>query len=157
MDYEFSENSLEHFNFEKSFYSCYNFSMKIASQEIRNLVVSSYLSKQASRQQLSVIFGYTVRTINRWVHESRQRGQNAAMARGHRVSVFSEAERTQLCQLIEQRPDITLSEIKEHFSKECSLPAIHKIVCKLGYVYKKNSEGKRTKSRRHNSKPAGME
>ena len=66
---------------------------------------------------------------------------------GHRISVFSPEERSQLSELINNKPDITLDEIRQHFQKSCSLPAIHKIVCKLGYVLKKDSASKRTRQR----------
>ncbi len=43
----------------------------------------------------------------------------------------------QLGELLESDVDITLSEIKQHFGKDCSLTAIHYHVVKQGYVYKK--------------------
>jgi hypothetical protein len=51
--------------------------------------------------------------------------------------------------LLKERVDLTLVEIKEHFCKQCSLAAIHKTVVKLGFVFKKNAEGKRTRARGH--------
>ena len=43
--------------------------MKIASEEIRTIVVKAYLSVTASRQPLSEIFGYTTASISNWVRE----------------------------------------------------------------------------------------
>lgn len=120
--------------------------MKIASPEIRSIVVSAYQAGTASRQQLADIFGYHIETIGRWIRKSRQ-DQPASLPRGHRRSVFSAGELQQLVAYIESNPDATLNELRERFEKKCSLPALHKIIRKMGYVFKKNSEGKRTRTR----------
>ena len=119
--------------------------MKIATQEIRSIVVTAYQAKVASRQQLAAIFGYHVETIGRWIRKSRQK-QAVPLPRGHRRSVFNAEEMKQLAVYIESTPDATLNELRERFKKNCSLPALHKITRKLGYVFKKNSEGKRTRT-----------
>ena len=123
--------------------------MKEASQEIRSLVVKSYLAKVATRQQLADIVGYHISTVGRWIREYLQEEKLAASARGHRLSVFSEEEKRQMAALIDKRPDITLREIREHFGKTCSLPAIFKHVKNLGYAFKKNAESQRTRPGRH--------
>ena len=123
--------------------------MKIATEEIRSLVVKAFLSGTASRQQLSKIFGYTPASISNWVREYKRENRLAPLPQGHRKSVFTDAELRQLTELLEERVDLTLAEIKEHFCKQCSLVAIHKTVVKLGFVFKKNSEGKRARTRGH--------
>jgi transposase len=120
--------------------------MKTATPELRSIVVKAYLSGTAGRRQLADIFGYHVETIGRWIRESRQE-RFAPLPRGHRRSVFSPEEREQLAAFIEKNPGVTLHEIREHFGRRCSLPAIHKIIRKMDYVLKKNAEGKRTRSR----------
>jgi transposase len=122
--------------------------MKIANSEIRSLVVKAYLSGTASRRQLADIFGYHIETIGRWIRASRQE-RFTPLPRGHRRSVFNPEELEQLAAYIEKNPDATLSEIREHFGKKCSLPALHKIIRKIGYAFKKNSEGKRAATRRY--------
>ena len=116
--------------------------------EIRSIVVTAYLAKVASRQQLAAVIGYHIETIGRWIRRSRQK-QTGSLPRGHRRSVFNAEEMKQLAAYIESTPDATLNELRERFEKNCSLPALHKIIRKLGYVFKKNSEGKRTITRRY--------
>ena len=120
--------------------------MKIANPEIRSIVAKAYLSGSVSRQQLADIFGYHIETISRWIRASRQ-GRLAPLPRGHRRSVFTPEELEQLAAYIEKNPDATLSDLRAHFGKKCSLPALHKITRKMGYVFKKNSEGKRARAR----------
>ena len=124
--------------------------MKIASEEIRTIVVKSYLSGKASRQKLSEIFGYTTASISNWVREYKQEKRLAPRPSGHRKAAFTDSELKQLSDLLEKNVDLTLAEIKEHFCKQCSVVAIHKTLARLGFVFKKNAEGKRTRSRRHN-------
>jgi transposase len=126
--------------------------MKIATPEIRFIVVKAYQARTASRRQLADIFGYHIETIGRWIRQSRQ-GQPTSLPRGHRRSVFSAPELEQLAAYIENNPDATLKELRERFEKKCSLPALHKITRKLGYVVKKNAEGKRTRARGYSQKP----
>lgn len=111
--------------------------MKIATPEIRTIVVNAYLYGIASRQQLADIFGYHVGSIGRWIREGRQDKRLSLLPRGHRISVFSHEERARLADYIEKNPDATLAEIREHFGKSCSLLALHKITRSLGYVFKK--------------------
>lgn len=121
--------------------------MKIASEEIRSLAVNAYVLGKASRQQLSEIFGYTPTSISNWVREYKREKRLAPRPQGHRKSVFTDIELKQLSELLEERVDLTLAEIKEHFHKRCSLTAIHKTVVKLGFVFKKNAESQRTRTR----------
>jgi len=123
--------------------------MKIASEAIRTLVVKAYLSGTASRQKLSEIFGYTTASISNWVREYKQENRLRPRPKGHRKAVFTATELEQLTDLLEKKVDVTLAEIREHFHKSCSLVAIHNTVVKLGFVLKKNSAGKRTRTRGH--------
>ena len=125
--------------------------MKKANEEIRTLVVRAYMSGTASRQQLSEIFEYTPASISNWVREYKQESRLRPRPQGHRKAVFADAELEQLAELLRQRVDLTLAEIREHFGKSCSLVAIHKTVVRLGFVFKKNSAGKRTRTRGHSS------
>jgi transposase len=126
--------------------------MKIATLEIRSIVVAAYAAGTASRRQLADIFGYHIETIGRWIRYSRK-GRLTPLPRGHRISVFSLDELGQMATFIAKNPDATLAEIRDHFGKSCSLAAIHKITRKIGYVFKKNSEGKRARARRYSKEP----
>jgi transposase len=118
--------------------------MRIAKPEIRAIVVAAYCAGTASRKQLSDIFGYHIETIGRWIRCAREE-RLTPLPRGHRISVFNSEELEQLAAFI-KKTDATLAEIHDHFGKSCSLPAIHKIIRKIGYVFKKTlkaSEQKR--------------
>ena len=123
--------------------------MKTASTETRALVVKAYTSGIATRKQLSEIFGYHIQSIGNWIREFEREGRVTPNPKGHRKSVFTGAEKKELCKLLQSNADITLEELKERFNKSCSLVAIHKTVVKLGFVFKKTPAGKRVGTRRH--------
>lgn len=123
--------------------------MKTASSEIRAITVKAYASG-LSRQQIADIVGYHLNSVSRWIREFERESRLDARPRGHRQSIFSEAERRELIELIGKQPDITLEELRSHFMKACSLNAIHKLLKSLGFVVKKNSSGQRTRTRGHN-------
>ena len=127
--------------------------MKTASAETRALVVKAYTSGIVTRKQLAEIFGYHIQSIGNWIREYMREGRIAPRPKGHRKSVFTEAEKENLIELFESNTDMTLEEIRNYFGKSCSLAAIHKTVVKLGFVFKKNAEGKRIRARRYHPKP----
>ncbi len=122
--------------------------MKFASEEIRTKAVHAYLDGKATIKNLAEIFGYTPATIWNWIKAYRHHQQLAAKPNGHRKKCFSDKEIEELKSLLDKNVDMTLDEIKTHFNKSCCLSAIHRMLVKLGYRYKKNSQGQRTRTRR---------
>ena len=78
--------------------------MKIATPEIRSIVVTARQAGTAGRRQLADISGCHIETIGRWIRKSRQESL-APLPRGHRRSVFSAEELEQLAAYIENNPD----------------------------------------------------
>lgn len=120
--------------------------MKFGSFEIRKMVVQAILKGVATPAQMANITGYTVVTINNWVKIFQDEGRYGPKPNGHRHPCFSEAELAELKAILQQRPDTTLQEIKDHFGKSCSLAAICKMLIKLGFRFKKNLKSQRTGS-----------
>jgi transposase len=119
--------------------------MKGQSEEIRKLAVSAYTAGKTARE-LSEIFVVSSRTIYRWVKEAKE-GQTAGKKRGHRPRCLSPEEEQRLDNLVLEKPDKTLSELRDDLQKQCSLPTIMRALVRLGYKVKKNSKGQRAKSR----------
>lgn len=127
--------------------------MKTASKEVRLIAVRA-CQLGIPRQQVADIVGYHLNSVKRWLREYEQDARLEPLPRGHRASVFSPSERSELIDILTEKVDMTLQEIRQHFGKQCSLVAIHNIVTSLGFVLKKNSSGKRTRSRRYTEKQA---
>ena len=111
--------------------------MSIASPEIRKIAVEAYLSGKATQQQLADILGFHRTAIVRWVREYRKDGKLEPGVRGHMPKTFSPEEKERLIALVTNKPDLTLEEIREAFSKNCSLMAIHRELKRLGFRFKK--------------------
>jgi transposase len=131
--------------------------MKTATSEIRKIVVKAYASKIATRKQLAAIFGYHIQSIGNWIRQYAKTEQIAPLPKGHRKSVFSDDEKKVLVELLNNNVDLTLAEIKTCFGKTCSLSTVHETTVKLGFVFKKNSEGKRAKPRGYSTRSTGMD
>lgn len=130
--------------------------MSIATPEIRKIAVEAYLSGKATQQQLADILGFHRTAIVRWVREFRKDGRLEPQVRGHMLKAFSAEESERLFAMVRDKPDLTLEEIREAFSKNCSLMAVHRELKRLGFRYKKNSEGVRTRTRRYSGKQEGL-
>ena len=124
--------------------------MKTATSEVRFIAIKAYRSG-ISRQQVAEIVGYHLNSVSRWIREYERESRLEARERGRRPSIFSDKERKELIELIHNRVDMTLEEIRTHFAKDCSLTAIHKLLKSLGFVLKKTAEVKRTRTRRYRS------
>lgn len=98
--------------------------MKAASPEIRRIVVEAYQSGKATKKQLADIFGFHIAAINRWIRTATQEGRYGPLARGHKKSTFSQREREELAELLKIKPNMTLAEVRDHFSKQCSLTTV---------------------------------
>lgn len=122
--------------------------MKIATPEIRLIVVKAD-KIGIPRAQIAEMVGYHINSISQWIRDYERENRLEAHPRGHRKSVFSPQERKDLSDLLINNVDMTLEEIRLHFNKSCSLAAISKIIASLGFTFKKNSAGKRTRPRRH--------
>jgi transposase len=122
--------------------------MRIATTDIRPFVVRAYESGVASRKQLAEIFGCHINSIGRWIRECRATKRLSPLPRGHRALAFSQGEL-----YVEENPDATLKEIREHFQKSCSLATISKMAANLGYAFKKNLAGKRARPGRYPKEP----
>jgi transposase len=135
----------------------YSLRMSIASPEIRKIAVEAYLSAKATQQQLADILGFHRTAIVRWIREYKKDGKLEPQTRGHMSKAFSVEENDRLVGMVKDTPDLTLEEIREAFSKKCSLMAVHRELKRLGFRYKKNTEGLRTRTRRHSREQEKMD
>jgi transposase len=120
--------------------------MVISSEQIRQRALAAYATGQ-TQSQVSQCYGIGVATFQRWLKRYRETGQAAPLARGHNPAALSEPEMGRLNALVRATPDATLAQLRDALGKTCSLVAIHMAVKRLGYRYKKNASGQRTRSR----------
>jgi len=122
--------------------------MSISPQQIRQRAIAAHEAGQ-TQAEVARSYGVDITTFQRWLRRYRQSGQTAPLARGHRHAALEGAQLQQLEQLVQQIPDATLEQLREKLGLHCSLVAVHNALARLGYRFKKNAKGQRTRSRGH--------
>ncbi len=122
--------------------------MSISSQQIRERALAAHATG-LTQAEVARSFGIDITTFQRWLRRYRQTGQTAPLARGHRHAALDAAQMAQLDARVQQIPDATLEQLRDALALNCSLVAVHNALGRLGYRFKKNATGQRTRSRRH--------
>ena len=121
--------------------------MGIASSEVRQRAIAAYESGKGTQAQVAELYGVDISTFQRWLQRYRESGRTNPLARGHNPSALDDTQMEQLDMLVQQTPDATLAQLREALDVRCSLVAIHNALKRLGYRYKKNATGQRTRTR----------
>jgi transposase len=119
--------------------------MSIATEQIRQRAIAAHLAGQA-QSQVAKCYGVNIATFQRWLRRHRETGQDAPLPRGHNPPALDQHEMIRLGQLVRATPDATLAQLRGALGKTCSLVAIHMALKRLGYRFKKNASGQRTRS-----------
>ena len=124
--------------------------MKAYSADLRAKIIKQR-ENGASAIEVARNFGVHVRTVDRYWSRYQSSGQAYCKRRGgYRVSVLSE-HRAALEQWIKTRKDITLEEIRSKLRQErgveLTVSTLSYHIRKMGYTFKKNAQGQRTRSR----------
>jgi transposase len=120
--------------------------MGIATSDVRARAIAAYEAGNGSQAEIARFYGVDISTFQRWLQRYRQIGLAAPLPRGHNPPALSEEQMLRLGRLVQQRPDATLGQLRESLGVTCSLVAIHNTLKRLGYRFKKNSSGQRTRT-----------
>jgi transposase len=111
------------------------------SQDLRDRVIDAALSGKSVRGS-AAHFGIGVATAIVWVRRARQTGDRAAHKRGQPSHSKLDPHRDFLMGLIEQTPDITISELAERLTAERSVKVARSTLWtfldRCGLTFKKN-------------------
>ncbi len=120
--------------------------MQSKSKEIRELAVNAVMSKSLTPQKAAEVAGVSVPTMYSWIAIYKKTGSyEARHPKGNPPKFTAELEE-KLRELIEKKNDLTLKELVELLGNVVQKTAISRQLIKMGYSYKKNSKGGRTKS-----------
>ena len=120
--------------------------MGIATSDVRVRAIAAYEAGNGSQAEIARFYGVDISTFQRWLQRYRQTGLAAPLPRGHNPPALSEEQMLQLGRLVQHRSDATLEQLREGLGATCSLVSIHNTLKRLGYHYKKNSAGQRTRT-----------
>jgi transposase len=120
--------------------------MGIATSDVRARAIAAYEAGNGSQAEIARFYGVDISTFQRWLQRYRQSGLASPLPRGHNPPALSEAQMLRLGRLVQQRSDATLEQLRESLGAACSLVAIHNALKRLGYRFKKNATGQRTRT-----------
>jgi len=123
--------------------------MKTLSVDLRQRILSSYDEGLGSRQEIADRYRVSLGMVKKLLVQRKKTGDIAARHRfSGRKALFTRDHRRQLKSLIDQKPDITLEEMREALELKCSLPAIYYVLRDMKMTYKKNAARQRARARR---------
>jgi transposase len=111
---------------------------KTLSVDLRERVLRAYDRGDSSREQVAARFAVSLGMVKKLIQQRRHTGDIAPRHRraGRKPGVAARAQR-RLRALVAKKPDLTLREMRESLALDCTLPAIHYVLAKLGLTYKK--------------------
>ena len=112
--------------------------MKTLSLDLRERILASYDNQDGTRQAIADRYRVSLGMVKKLLHQRRHTGDIRARHRySGRKPLIVESHRQQMRQLLGQKPDLTLAELRAQLHLACTLPAIHYALVRLGLTYKK--------------------
>jgi len=87
--------------------------------------------------------------VKKLLQQRKRTGQiGARHAYSGRKALIVQAHEDQMRVLLAHKPDLTLKELRQALTLDCSLPAIHYVLSEMGLTYKKRRSALASKSAR---------
>jgi len=112
--------------------------MPTLSTDLRERILARYDRGDGTRLQIAEHFDVSLGMVKKLLQQRRHTGDIAP--RHHhsgRKPKITHEHQLRLQRLVEAQPDMTLGELREAIKVDCSLPAIHYVLGRLGLTYKK--------------------
>jgi len=112
--------------------------MKTLSLDLRERIVAAYDAEEGSREEIGRRFRVSLGMVKKLLAQRRRTGEiGPRHYRCGRKPLITQEHRQRLQQMLKQKPGLTLEQMRKALSIECTLPAIHYVLVKLGLTYKK--------------------
>lgn len=112
--------------------------MKTLSLDLRERIVAACDAEEGSREEIGRRFRVSLGMVKKLLAQRRRTGEiGPRHYRCGRKPLIVEAHRQRLQQMLKHKPGLTLEQMRRALSIECSLPAIHYALVKMGLTYKK--------------------
>lgn len=120
--------------------------MRTISLDLRERILASYDQKEGTREEIAHRFKVSLGMVKKLLQRRRQGGDIGP--RYHRCGLKPGKVAAQgpiFRQLLSRKPDMTLEELRKATALDCTLPAIHYVLEKMGLTYKKRHSGPASK------------
>jgi transposase len=112
--------------------------MATTSLDLRERILSSYDNQECTREEIADRFRVSLGMVKKLLQQRRRLGDIAPLHRNSgRKPVILPAHRRELRSLLAKKADLTLKELREALCIDCTLPAIHYALEKMGLTLKK--------------------
>ena len=116
--------------------------MRTLSLDLRERILASYDNHEGTRQEVAVRYRVSLGMVKKLLQQRRRIGDIRPQHHraGRKPKILASHQR-HLQTLLGRKPDLTLKELRAAVALQCTLPAIHYILKKLGLTYKKRHSG----------------
>ena len=130
--------------------------MNTLSLDLRERILAAYDQREGTREEVAERFRVSLGMVKKLLQQRRRIGDvRAQHHRSGRKPRIVASHHHQLRTLLDQKPDLTLKELRAATGLTCTLPAIHYTLAKLGLTYKKRRSAPANKTARTSSEPGG--
>jgi transposase len=121
--------------------------MGTISLDLRERILCSYDNDEGTRPEIAHRYRVSLGMVKKLLQQRRRTGEIAPRHRySGRKPLILTAHQRQMRALLGKKPDMTLKELREVMALDCSLPAIHYALEKMGLTFKKRHSGPASKT-----------
>jgi transposase len=112
--------------------------MEALSMDLRERILSTYDQEDVTREQVANRYRVSVGMVKKLLKQRRHTGDIGSRRHlcGRKPKIL-ESHHSRMRELIANKPDRTLAELREAVGLDCTLPAIHYVLEDMGLSYKK--------------------
>lgn len=115
---------------------------KTISVDLRERILDAYDEQEGTRADVARRFRVSLGMVKKLLQQRRHTGDIAPRHhRAGRKPLILVSHQDQLRELLRQKVDLTLRELRAALALECSLQAVHMALHKMGLSYKKRRSG----------------
>jgi transposase len=112
--------------------------MATLSVDLRTRILATYDEGRSTREEVARRYRVSLGMVKKLLQQRRTTGDIAPRHhRSGRKPRIVATHRRQMRRLLAQKPDLTLAELRTAVGLDCTLPAIHYVLVKMGLSYKK--------------------
>jgi transposase len=121
--------------------------MRTLPLDLRERILASYDNQEGTRQEVAMRYRVSLGMVKKLLQQRRRTGDIGPRhhCAGRKPTILPWHQR-QMRTLLGQKPDLTLNELRTAVALDCTLPAIHYVLKKLGLTYKKRHSGPASKT-----------
>lgn len=116
--------------------------MATLSIDLRQRILASYDKDEGTRDEIARRFCVSLGMVKKLLQQRRRTGciKPRHHLAGRKPKILAEHRRA-IRKHMQRKPDLTLAEMRDALSLDCTLPALHYVLADMGLTYKKRRSG----------------